>query len=73
MSFPRMCQVFIGKVLSGEMRVVELQLSRASFAEPHSEAHRKASVLVKPLMGSGQYRKMISTVDESKATPHSKR
>ena len=40
-----MCQVFIGKIISGEMRVVELQLSSARFAERYSKAHRRAAVL----------------------------
>ena len=58
--FQRMCQVLIGKIISGEMRVVALQLSSARFAERHSEAHRSYAVLVRPLMES----KMIAGAPE---------
>ena len=47
-----MCQVLIGKIVSGEMRVFVMQLSSSRLTYRHSEAHRRAAVLVRPSIES---------------------
>ena len=57
-----MCQVFIGKIISGEMRVVELQLSSARFAERYSKAHRRAAVLAHLQRKQGEYHSVFAVI-----------
>ena len=40
-----MCQVFIGKIISDEMRVDKMQLSGSRVTYRYSKAHRRAAVL----------------------------